>query len=80
MSVSKSLQRHARFVIRLEIDSVPLLQVDIGFFADDVGVSPAHTLDLSQGVHDFALAIHVGVQQTQDVLYHSNPIIILNMP
>lgn len=46
----------------------PLLQVDIGLFADDVGVSSANTLDFGQGVHDLTLAIDVGVQQTENVL------------
>lgn len=46
----------------------PLLQVDIGFFADNVGVSSANTLDFGQGVHDLTLAINVGVQQTENVL------------
>lgn len=43
---------------------VPLSQVDIGLLADDVGVATTHTLDLSQGVLDLALAVHVSVQQT----------------
>ena len=50
------------------VRSAPLVQVDIGLFADKVGVTTAHTLDLRQGVHDLALAINVGVEETQDVL------------
>ena len=46
----------------------PLVEVDIGLFADKVGVATTDTLDLSQGVHDLALAINVGVEETQDVL------------
>ena len=46
----------------------PLVQVDIRLLADDVGVPPADTLDLREGVHDFALAVDIGVQKTQDVL------------
>ena len=46
----------------------PLVEVDIGLFADQVGVTTADTLDLGQGVHDFALAIDVGVEETQNVL------------
>lgn len=47
---------------------VPLGQINVGLLADDVGVSPAHTLDLGQCVHDLALSIDVGVQQTENVL------------
>ena len=47
---------------------IPLVEVDIGLFADKVGVATTDTLDLSQGVHDLALAINVGVEETQDVL------------
>ena len=49
-------------------NDAPLIQIDIGFLADDVGVSSTNTLDLSQGVHDLALSIDVGVQQTENVL------------
>ena len=47
---------------------IPLVEVDIGLFADKVGVATTDTLDLSQGVHDLALAINVGVEETQNVL------------
>jgi hypothetical protein len=47
---------------------VPLVQIDIGLLADQVGVSATDTLDLGQGVHDLLLAIDVGVQQSDDVL------------
>ncbi len=47
---------------------VPLVQVDIGFLADQVGISSAHTLDLSQGVHDLLFAIDVGVEETENEL------------
>lgn len=46
----------------------PLVQVDIGFLADQVGVATADTLDAGQGVHDLLLAIDVGVEKTKDVL------------
>ena len=49
-------------------DYTPLVQINIGLFADKVGVTTTNTLDLSQGVHDLALAINVGVEETQDVL------------
>ena len=47
---------------------VPLVEVDIGLLADQVGVAATDTLDLGQGVHDLLLAIDVRVQQTDDVL------------
>jgi hypothetical protein len=43
---------------------MPFVEVDVRLLADQVGVSPTHTLDLRQGVHDFSLAIDVGVQET----------------
>lgn len=46
---------------------IPLVQVDIGLLADQVGVTTADTLDLGQGVHDLLLAVNVGVEQTQDL-------------
>ena len=51
-------------------DSVykPLVQVDIGLLANQVGVSATNTLDLGQGVHDLLLSIDVGVEETQDEL------------
>jgi hypothetical protein len=49
-------------------EQVPLVEVDIGLFADKVGVPTTNTLDLRHSVHNLALAVHVRVQQTQDVL------------
>ena len=49
--------------------NIPLVEVDIGLFADKVGVTTTDTLDLGQGVHNLALAINVSVEETQDVLY-----------
>jgi hypothetical protein len=46
----------------------PLVQVDIGLLADQVGETTTNTLDVSQGVHDLTLTINVGVEETQDVL------------
>ena len=46
---------------------IPLVQVDIGLLADQVGVTTTDTLDLGQGVHDLLLAVNVGVEQTQDL-------------
>ena len=50
----------------------PLVQVNVGLFADKVGVTTTNTFDLSQGVHDLALAINVRVEETQDVLDPEN--------
>lgn len=46
----------------------PFVQVNIGFFADQVRVSTPDALDLGQGVHDLLLAIDVGVEETEDEL------------
>jgi hypothetical protein len=40
----------------------PLVQINIGLLADNVGVATPNTLDLGQSVHDLALSIDVGVQ------------------
>ena len=47
---------------------VPLVEIDIGLLADQVGVAATDTLDLGQGVHDLLLAVNIGVEQTQDEL------------
>jgi len=44
------------------------VQVDIGLFADQVGVSTTDTTNLGHGVHDLLLSINVGIEETQDVL------------
>jgi hypothetical protein len=46
----------------------PLVQVDIGLFADQVGVTPTNTLNLGEGEHDLSATLDVGVEQTQNVL------------
>ena len=48
---------------------IPLVEIDIRLLADNVGVTATNTLDLGQGVHDLALAINVGVEETQNVLW-----------
>lgn len=37
-------------------NGIPLVEVDIGLLADQVGVSATDTLDLGQGVHDLLLS------------------------
>ena len=46
---------------------VPLVQVDIGLLADQVGVTTADTLDSGQGVHNLLLTTNIGVEETQDL-------------
>jgi hypothetical protein len=53
---------------RGEEGTVPLVEIDIGLLADQVGVPATDTLDLGQGVHDLLLAVNIGVEQTQDEL------------
>lgn len=48
--------------------SSPLVKINIGLLADDVGVSTTDTLDLGQGVHRLALSINVGVEETENVV------------
>lgn len=47
---------------------IPFIEVNIGLLADQVGVPTADTLDFGHGIHDFAFAIDVGVEQTKNVL------------
>jgi len=66
--------------LSLHVSSVhePLVEVDIGLLADQVGVTATDTLDLGQGVHDLLLAIdlwtmhqylsHSTIQIRQDML------------
>lgn len=46
----------------------PLVEINVCLFANNVRVSPPNTLNLGQSVHDFAFAIDVRIEQTQDVL------------
>ena len=47
---------------------IPLVQIHIGFFANQIGVTASDTFDLGEGVHDFLLAINVGVEETKNEL------------
>ena len=47
---------------------IPLGQIDISLLADQVGISAANTLDLSQGVHDLLLSVNIGVKKTENEL------------
>ena len=45
-----------------------LAEVNIGLLADQVGETTANTADLGQGNGDVLAAVHIRVQNTQDVL------------
>ena len=50
-----------------------LLHVNLSLLAANVGETATDTLDGGKGVHDLLLAVHVSVQQTQNVLeLHAN--------
>ena len=61
----RAVQIFARWIVRVDI---PLVEVDIGLLADQVGVAATDTLDLGQGVHDLLLTLNIGVEETQNVL------------
>jgi hypothetical protein len=50
-----------------ELD-LPLVEINIGLLADQVGVSSSNTLDLGQGDHDLSSTLDVGVEETENVL------------
>lgn len=54
--------------------AVPLVEVDIGLLADQVGVAATDTLDLGQGVHDLLLAINLQKPVNLLLLYASGAI------
>jgi hypothetical protein len=62
--ISPALQGLAFDVHSKRACDIPFVQIDISFFANQVGVPSADTLDLGQGVHDLLLAINVGVEET----------------
>lgn len=54
--------------LRIVSGAIPLVQIDIGLFANQVGVAATDTLDSGQGVHNLLLAIDVGVEETENEL------------
>jgi hypothetical protein len=50
------------------LKDVPLAQVYISLFADEVGIAAPDTLNTGQGVHNLLLAIDVGIKQSQNEL------------
>jgi hypothetical protein len=49
-------------------EDLPLVEINIGLLADQVGVSSSNTLDLGQGDHDLSSTLDVGVEETENVL------------
>lgn len=45
--------------------SVPLVEIDIGLLAHQIGVAATNTLNLGQGVHDLLFAIDIGIEKTE---------------
>lgn len=42
--------------------ALPFVEVDVRFFTNNVRIATANTLDLGQGIHNFALSVNIGVQ------------------
>ena len=47
---------------------IPLVKIHVRFFADQVRVATADTLDFGESVHDFLFSINVGIKKTEDKL------------
>lgn len=47
---------------------IPLVEVNIGLLAHQVGVSASDTLYLGQGVHDLLLSFDIGIEETKNEL------------
>jgi hypothetical protein len=47
---------------------IPFVEINISLLADQIGVPTTNALDLGQGVHYFAFAINVSVEETENVL------------
>jgi hypothetical protein len=45
-----------------------LVDVDFGLFANEVGETASETLDFGKSEYDVTLSLHVGVENTEDVL------------
>lgn len=43
------------------LEELPLVEIDIGFLANQVGVATTDTLDFRQCVHYFALSVNIGI-------------------
>jgi hypothetical protein len=49
---------------KIVLEDVPLGQVYVGLFADEVGIAAPDTLNTGQGVHNLLFAIDVGIKQS----------------
>lgn len=47
---------------------IPLVEVNIGLLANQVGVTTSDTLYFGQGVHNLLLTLNIGVEKSQDEL------------
>lgn len=52
----------------LSFQSIPLVQINIGLLAHQVGVTTTDTLDSGQGVHNLLLSVDIGIEETEDEL------------
>ena len=50
-------------LVGIEFSSA-FVKIYISLFAYQIGISATDTLDLRQGIHNFALAINIGVEET----------------
>ena len=48
--------------------SGPFVEINLGLFANQIRHAATQTLDLGQGKHHIALTLHIGIQNTQNVL------------
>lgn len=51
-----------------QVETEPLVHINVGLLADDVGEAAPDTLDGGHSEHDFLLPVHVRVLHTQNVL------------
>lgn len=65
---SPALHVSSAFVSPASHRNPPLIQINIGLFANQVRISSPDTLDFCQGVHNLLLAIDVGVEDSKDEL------------
>jgi len=76
--ISPALLRHQYSALSaIFLHDIPLVQVNIGLLANQVGVSTTNTLDSSQGVHNLHLAIDVGVEETQNELDFARLVLVV---
>lgn len=46
----------------------PFVKINVCLFANEVGITTPDTFDFGQGIHNFPLSIHIGVQKSKNVL------------